>query len=190
MLRKIHPFTTLMLVAIYLLTSTLTPAWSARKTRNSSTDNASTTDSAAINSAASNSYHAGMVVQKTGGNGTFIAKSGKNWVWMHTNLGAVDAYMDEQGVDSVEITADLLEEYVQGADGSGYWRLTFVFGPSGCFFTDPLRLELSGKYVSEGAEVWLFDEYGEALDGFSYAAGKKVIFEIDHFSRYSYDNYE
>lgn len=159
------------------------------RTQSSSTSEATTSSTSTAEPANMNYYSVSMIVKRYNGNGTYIAKAGKDWVWMHTTLGAVDAYMDEQGVDQVEITADMLEEWVQRDDGSGFWRLSFVFGPSGCFFEPPLRLEFSGKYVSDITEVWLYDEIGEALESFNYASGKKIIFEIPHFSRYSYDMY-
>ncbi|MCZ6679862.1 MAG: hypothetical protein O7E52_21730 [Candidatus Poribacteria bacterium] len=95
--------------------------------------------------------------------------------------GAISQYLDEQGLDAVEITVEMIE--VDGA-------LVFTFGPSGAHFDPPLQLVLSGDYLNDNDEMLLFNEYGEALEYESFFDGRVLTFKIPHFSSYYYDNYD
>ena len=104
--------------------------------------------------------------------------------------GTLDAYMVEKGINKVEITVDLVEEEVTDANGT-YYRLDFTFGPSGAYFEPKsLKLRLHGKYASEQTVVWLYNEYGEAVQGTRLDEWGLVIFDIPHFSSYHYDDYD
>jgi hypothetical protein len=84
-----------------------------------------------------------------------------------------------------------MEELVE-SDTGPYYQLDFVFGPSGTYFREnyPFKLTLKGKYIHTGTDVWLYDENGEALEGTRYEEEDKLVFDIPHFSSYSYDNYD
>ena len=144
---------------------------------------------------AAQTYHASKVIKKGGGGTIYVAPDLLNLLGVLDRVtaeippGALDVYMNEKGIKSVEITVDMTEERVYRDDGSSYYRLEFHFGPSGAYFNPPLQLKLMGKYVNQGSEVWLYDENGERLEGTRYDLLDRIIFEIPHFSRYSYDDY-
>lgn len=99
--------------------------------------------------------------------------------------GALSAYLDEQGVDSVELTIELVEIY----DGAGNLdRLEFTFSPSNAEFDPPVELRLKGDYL-DPTKI-LVDENGEALEYTTQGSGNSVTFYLPHFSSYSYDDYE
>ena len=111
-------------------------------------------------------------------------------VFGEVRWGALDAYMNEQGVTSVKITVEATEELVQRDDGTSYYRLSFVFGPTGCYFDPPLELNIDGKYVAPDTEVRLYDANGELIPGErSFLYDDQMTFYIPHFSYYSYDQY-
>ena len=97
--------------------------------------------------------------------------------------------MAQQGINEVEITADLSEEWVDTGNGDGYYRLNFTFGPSGAYFTpNELEVEFRGKYVASSIEVAMYDENGELLDSRRHGNADKVTFYVPHFSSYYYDS--
>jgi hypothetical protein len=100
---------------------------------------------------------------------------------------SIDDYLKSQGLSETTITVQTIEEWVTAPDGSSHRRLTFIFGPSGCYFTDPFELQLKKDYIS--ADCWLFDEKGEAVEATSKGNGSMLTFYIPHFSKYSYDQY-
>jgi hypothetical protein len=63
--------------------------------------------------------------------------------------------------------------------------LILTFAPSGIFFEPNATLKLKGDYVN--ANLWLYDENGEALEGKHH---KDKGFSIYHFSSYYYDDYD
>lgn len=93
---------------------------------------------------------------------------------------ALDDYFNEQGIDDVEITVEMIADEENGT-------LLFTFGPSGAYFDPPLKLALTGDYINH--DMLLFDENGEAVEYDSYFDGEVLIFEIPHFSHYYYDGY-
>ena len=115
-----------------------------------------------------------------------------NWtVYSEVLSHSLDSYMDEQGVNKVKITADVIEELVELPDGSSFSRLDFTLGPSGAYFDPPFELNIGGKYTDTGVEVGLYDENGEALEGVpsDWVEGR-IKFYIPHFSSYYYDDYD
>ena len=131
-------------------------------------------------------YSGSSTVTK-GGRGGFYLVNGKSKVNISIDQGALDDYLTEQGLDSVEITADLEEEWVDTGDGNGYYQLTFEFGPSGAYFNPGLLLTLTGKYA-ENPEVQLYDENGEALPSERNDHANRATFRIPHLSSYYYDD--
>ena len=100
--------------------------------------------------------------------------------------GALSAYLDEKGLDSVEITVEMTEFFDENGNFDG---AMFVFGPSGAHFDPPLKLQLRGKYLTDN--LLLFDENGEALEyRVVDKSGDVMVFAIPHFSSYSYDHYD
>ena len=144
---------------------------------------------------AAQTYHASKVIKKGWGGTIYVAPNLLDLLGVLDRVTAtipsrsLDAYMNEQGIKSVEITVDMIEERVQQADGSSYYKLEFYFGPTGAYFNPPLELKLTGKYVSPNTDVWLYDENGERLEGTRCNLLDTIIFEIPHFSRYGYDDY-
>ena len=135
-------------------------------------------------------YSGSLTVNKGAGDWITLVK-GKNRIEVLVVTGSLDAYMEEQGIDKVTITIDLVEQWVDTGDGTGHYCLDFTFGPSGAYFTpSALRLELGGKYVSSDTAVTLLDEYGEVLPSTSQGNGNFLYYYIPHFSSYSYDFYE
>ena len=99
--------------------------------------------------------------------------------------GALDDYLNEEGIGSVEITVEMVEIN----DGEGNLEaLEFTFGPDGTFFDPPLELRLKGDYVL--ADHLLYDESGEAVEYTTQGNGNIVTFYISDFSSYNYDFYE
>ena len=107
--------------------------------------------------------------------------------------GSLDSYLAEKDLNEVEITAEMTEELVKCASHTHY-HLYFTFGPSGLYFdkANPAKLTINGKYVTTGPDchVWLFDEDGEAVSGTLKVDEGRVVFEIPHFSHYSYEQYD
>lgn len=101
---------------------------------------------------------------------------------------SVDTYMDEQGVDQVTISVETIEQWIEDANGNLVPDLTFIFGPHGCFFTEPLELKLKGNYVTDN--VMLYGEDGEPVEYIRRGNSNQVVFLIPHFSRYAYDQYD
>ncbi len=133
-------------------------------------------------------YSGSLTVKKGGGHWITLVK-GKDWIEVNAPWGSLDAYMEEQGIDKVTITVDLVEQWVDTSGENGYYKLDFTFGPSGAYFTPgDFELEIGGKYVS--SEVTLLDEYGEALPSTSQGDGKFIFYYIPHFSSYYYDDYD
>lgn len=137
-------------------------------------------------------YHSvSTTIKKGKRGGARLVMQGSNVIDIYVYSGALDAYMTEQGITEVEITADLAEELVQRADGSSFYRLEFEFGPSGAYFEpEPFFLKLKGDYAADDNEVWLYDENGEAVEGRRTRNRNTVTFEILHFSSYTYDQYD
>ena len=100
---------------------------------------------------------------------------------------SVDNYLREKGLKEAIITVKTVEEWVTNPDGSSHRRLTFTFGPSGCYFTTPFELELKQDYVTD--DCWLFDEKGESIPATRRGNGSILTFYIPHFSYYTYDQY-
>lgn len=99
--------------------------------------------------------------------------------------GALADYLDEEGIDSVEISVTMVE--INDDDGN-LEALEFTFGPSGCTFTPELELRLKGDYVLP--DHLLLNEEGEALEYSTQGNGNLATFYISHFSSYSYDDYD
>jgi len=116
---------------------------------------------------------------------------GPNKVHASIPKNSLDAYLVERGLKEVEITIDMTEILIQLPDGTSYYQLTFVFGPSGAYFdpNDPLKLTLNGKYASASTTVWLYNEMGELLEGKRTSGNGEMTFYIPHFSNYYYDRY-
>ena len=156
----------------------LTWAKKPPKDAESSTEDTSTVDY----------YEASFIVKKGKSGGVFLVREGKDKIYIAVLNTALDDYMNEQGVDSVEITVSVLMEFVEQPEGDGYYLLDFIFGPSGAHFDPPLKLYLYGKYSD--SDVWLYDETGEALEGQRFSGSGTSYFLIPHFSSYSYDDYD
>ena len=136
-----------------------------------------------------NTYSASMTIYKTEAGAMGIVNDGPNKITAYTEDEAVDAYLDEYELNQIEITADLTEEWVDTGNGTGYYRLSFTFSPSGLYFSPPLYLKIKGKWVADDTQFWLYDENGEELEGIRHNNGNQIIFEIDHFSCYYYESY-
>jgi len=137
-------------------------------------------------------YTSSIIVRKKSNKDHTIALlKGKNNITVSIAGRSLDAYMHQEGLGEVEITTEAFEQKITLTDGTSYYQLDFIFGPSSAFFTpDSLILTLKGKYVSNGVSVWLYDENGEAIDGRRKENKDMIQFEIDHFSNYYYDSYE
>ena len=136
-------------------------------------------------------YSESKVFNHSGGNLVLVKVQGMDRIKLTVPNGSLDDYLAEQGISDVEITADLEEEWVDTGGGTGYYRLTFTFGPSGAYFTpNELELELKGAYASDDTDVMMYDEIGEALPWTRNGQSDKITFYIPHFSEYSYDYYE
>ncbi len=142
----------------------------------------------AISAAWAVQYSNSKVICMGGGDNIKLAPS-PDRVFLHVPPGSLDAYLAEKGLNSVKITAQMTEEWVQSSSG-GYYNLTFVFGPSGTYFdpNNPAELKLNGKYVNANFHLCLYDEDGEAIEGTLKVEDDKIIFET-HFSNYYYDHY-
>ena len=134
-------------------------------------------------------YYASEIVKKGKGGDLKIVNEGKDKIGAKISNGSLDAYLEEQGQDKVEITVDMTEELIECDNGS-YYHLEFTFGPNDARFDPPLKLILKGKYVETDCSVWLFDENGEAVEGRRSDESDKIVFEIPHFSVYGYDDYD
>jgi len=103
--------------------------------------------------------------------------------------GSVDDYMTEQGISEVQITVETIEEWVDDGGGNSHRRFTFIFGPTGCYFTpNPLELKLKGSFITD--DVAMYGENGEAVEYTWQGGDNHLTFYIDHFSSYSYDHYD
>ena len=134
-------------------------------------------------------YYASEVIKKGKGGNLKIVNAGKDKIGAKITNGSLDAYLEEQGLNEVEIQVEMTEELVE-CDDDTYYHLEFTFGPSGAHMDPPLKLILKGKYVETGCNVWLFDENGEAIEGKRSDEGDKIVFYISHFSVYGYDDYD
>lgn len=105
--------------------------------------------------------------------------------------GSIDAYLQEQGIDEVEITVEMFVDIVE-YNGNTYHHFTFVFSPSGCYFdaNDPLEIEIEGEYVNVGGSCQLYDEDGEEVEYEFDESDLEIEYFIEHFSSYSYDHYD
>lgn len=138
-------------------------------------------------------YYSGSRVYRLGHRADyFVIKSGHDRVRARVRANALDGYLTEQGLNKVKITGDMTEELVECDDGTTRYHLNFTFGPTGAYFEEnkPLKLRIRGKYVETGCHVWLYDENGEELEGTRNDAEDLIIFDIPHFSTYSYDDYD
>ncbi|MCZ6678628.1 MAG: hypothetical protein O7E52_15435 [Candidatus Poribacteria bacterium] len=99
--------------------------------------------------------------------------------------GGLDGYLAEHGLDSVEITVEMIEVFDEAGELSG---MIFTFGPSGCYFDRPSKLRLKNEYAH--LPCMLFDENGEAIEYDIRKAGDTVVYYIRHFSSYYYDAYD
>ena len=133
-------------------------------------------------------YEGSFVVRKGSAGSLVLVREGTDTISISVVAKALDAYMAEKGIDRVTITVSLLLEEVTLSDGSSFYRLDFVFGPSGAFFEPELQLILSGKFTQSNAS--LYDENGEALEGSMRTEAGRSTFFIPHFSSYSYDQYD
>ena len=122
------------------------------------------------------SYYGSVVVEKGKGGNIQLNQEAD----IKIKNKSVDDYLDEMGLDSVEIICDMY----YGWDGS----IWFVFGPSGTFFTpDYLELTIKGGYLEH--EMLLIGEDGEFLEYDFDEKQMKLTFYIPHFSMYYYDDY-
>ena len=138
-----------------------------------------------------NTYSGSVIIESgsTEDNVLHIVQQGSDQIKVQIAAGSLDAYMDEESLDEVEVTLELTEELIEDPEGD-YYKMSFEFGPSGAYFDpDPLTLKIKGKWVADNTEFWLYDENGEALVGTRYNSADMIKFEIDHFSCYYYDQY-
>ena len=136
-------------------------------------------------------HSASKVIRYRSGNTLKVIHAGNNQhILAQITAGSLDAYMAENSLNQVTITCELTEEWVDTGGGNGYYKLSFVFGPSGVYFDpDPLILKIKGKWVANNTEFWLYDENGEAIVGKRTENADLIKFEIPHFSCYYYENY-
>jgi len=81
------------------------------------------------------------------------------------SAGSLDAYMAEESLDAVEVTAVLTEEFIKDSNG-GHYKLSFEFGPSGVspFISRDIQLLLNGvtgKWSVKSTQFWVYDEAGK-----------------------------
>jgi hypothetical protein len=137
------------------------------------------------------SYHqASTLIHKGDGGKTKIINGANESARFEVLSGALDAYMDEQGLDKVRIEVEATKIHVNNGKDGRYYQLDFDFGPSGAHFDPPLELVLTGKLVAGTTDVWLYDENGEALEAEAKGDMEKLTFYISHFSSYYYDDYD
>ena len=134
-------------------------------------------------------YRASKQIGKSGGKFDVVKTSRKDKVKVTIKKGALKAYLEEQGLNKVEITVETTEDFVP-CDGGSHYHFIFTCGPNGTYFDKPLELEIKGKYFETGCHVWLFNEDGEALEGVRKNGKDKIVFKIPHFSSYSYEEYD
>ena len=108
-------------------------------------------------------------------------------IWVDS--GALDVYMEEQGISQVNLTVDVIETLVESADGSSYYQIEFEFGPSGAFFSPNLEVRLEGVYYNN-SNVWMYDKDGQPLETYDHGSDGKLYFLVPHFSSYSFDEYD
>jgi hypothetical protein len=138
-------------------------------------------------------YYSASKVYQLGHDGEgFVIKPGADRVRARARANALDDYLTEKGLTEVEITTEMIEEFIEIGDGTSYYALNFIFGPSGTYFAEnkPFKLRIVGKYVNTPCDVWLYDENGEALEGTRRDDADQIIFDIPHFSSYTYDHYD
>jgi hypothetical protein len=194
-------FTPIRLTAILSLVLMLSfsVVWAANKKKNSYTSSSATSSSTTSESTASDvstvTYYQDSVTVPRGKKGnasmTPIKDGGQDKVEVTSRKYTLEPYMDEQGINEVTLTVDVMVEQIERPDGSHFYQFDFVFGPSGAFFEpEPLELTLKGKYHSDDTEVWLYDENGEAVEGVRKNQVDHTTFDIPHFSSYTYDFYD
>ena len=121
---------------------------------------------------ATNYYGTSFVVKKGKGHKTeYLVRDGEDKIGVMVWSQSLDAYMEEQDISSVNITADLVEQWVE-TDTGGHYCLEFTFGPHGAFFTEPLELSLIGKYSSPDTLTLIYDENGEMMESWSQSSGQ------------------
>ncbi len=75
-----------------------------------------------------------FVVKKGKGSKTeYLVRDGEDKIGVKVWSQSLDAYMEEQDISSVEITVDLVEQWVK-TDTGGHYCLEFTFSPHGAFF--------------------------------------------------------
>ena len=175
-------FTGIVSLVLVLAFGAVEAAKKEKQERTASTSSADSTLASTVSY-----YEASFIVQKGKSGGVFLVREGKSKIYIAVLNTALDAYMDEQGINSVEITVSVLIEFIEQKDGDGYYLLDFIFGPSGAYFEPPLKLYLYGKYSN--SDVWLYDENGERLEGQYIVSSGNSYYLIPHFSSYVYDHY-
>ncbi len=98
---------------------------------------------------------------------------------------SVDSYLNEKGINEVEITCKMTEKLVDHGDGT-YYQLKFNFGPNDVYFDTPLELTIQGKYIETSHDLVLLDPDGNPLEVNKITGNGEVTYEIDHFSTYQY----
>ena len=147
----------------------------------------------ALSIAWASEYHSAskVVFYQQKGNASLKLVGGKDKIQCMIRRNTLDPYLAQQGQNKVTITAEVTASLVMDANGTSYYNLDFTFGPSGTYFEDrELELTITGKYASADTRVWLYDEYGEAIEGTRQDSADHIKFKIPHFSRYSYDLYD
>lgn len=133
-------------------------------------------------------HSASKQIGNSGGKFDAVKTSKEDKVKVIIKTDALKAYLEEQGLNEVEITVETTEDFVPCGSGSHY-HFIFTCGPNGTYFDTPLELEIKGKYFETGCHVWLFNEDGEAIEGVREDRKDKVVFKIPHFSSYYYEEY-
>ena len=121
-------------------------------------------------------YRASKVIGENGG----TIKINKN-AKIKIPENALKAYLDEQGLEEVEITVELL--VFEDLDA-----LALILGPSGAYFVPELKLILKGDYAEDYA--LLVDEDGNELPHDVKSDGDKIVYYVPHFSVYSFDDFD
>ena len=133
-------------------------------------------------------YSTSKVIQMSNGTNIDVVNDGEKIVKIEVESGALDAYMEEQDIQEVNLTVGLIETLVQFPDGTNYYELDFEFGPSGAFFSYHLEVTIEHAYYNP--EVWMYSENGEALETTKHGNDNQLSFLVPHFSKYSYDHYD
>ena len=139
---------------------------------------------------ATTNYYSGSVVVQKGDTQDKVINlvQGSDKIKVQIQAQTLDDYMEEQGITEVTVTADCTTVWIDNGDGTGYYDMTFEFGPSSAYFQpNPFILMVKGEYVSSNTQFWLYDETGEAVEGTRNDSADMIKFEIPHFSCYSYE---